>query len=187
VATGSEAPVTLYIADADSPEEALALTLAPRRIPPREVRLLLAGTTGKPRANPGAAARWEDAQPYVETLVFAFRDLARNRVPSGYGLRRPARSERVRCATAGLDATTGQALDGNGLLLLIARVRNTSKTHREIDERTCTAGTTPVAAVAAWPRLWLGPGEATELYLAVRPRDAERERRDRPSLLGGRP
>ena len=44
-----------------------------------------------------------------------------------------------------------------------------------------------VAAVATWPRVWLAPGEETELYVAVRPREPERERRDRPSLLGGKP
>jgi len=43
------------------------------------------------------------------------------------------------------------------------------------------------AAVAAWPRRWLAPGEAAELYVAVRLPTPERERPDRPSLLGGRP
>jgi len=42
-----------------------------------------------------------------------------------------------------------------------------------------------VAAVAAWPRSRLAPGEDTELYVAVRPRESDSERGDRPTLLGG--
>ena len=54
----------------------------------------------------------------------------------------------------------------------------------EIDERACRArqgGET--LAVAAWPQVWLEPGAAVELYLAVRPTPVERLSPARPSLL----
>jgi conjugal transfer pilus assembly protein TraK len=88
--------------------------------------------------------------------------------------------------------TTAQVLEGGRLRVLAGRVRNRGKERIELQERTCSAETgaesgAVVAAVAAWPRVWLAPGEETELYVALRPREPERERRDRPSLLGGKP
>jgi conjugal transfer pilus assembly protein TraK len=82
--------------------------------------------------------------------------------------------------------TTGQVLEGHDLKLLTARVRNSGRGTLELEERACTSAVKKtVAAVAAWPRVRLAPGEETELYVAVRAREPERERRDRPSLLGG--
>ena len=43
VATATEEPVSLFITEAGDTATALSLTLAPRHIPPREVRLVLAG------------------------------------------------------------------------------------------------------------------------------------------------
>ncbi len=189
VATASEDPVSLYISDADDADTTLSLTLALRRVPPREVRLSLAG--GAVRAalrSTGATERGEPDQPYVEAIARAFRELAQNRVPSGYGLRQAGRGEQVSCGQSGIAVTPGQVLEGHRLWLVTARVRNTGTGHLELEERTCAArvgdGT---AAVAAWPRVWLAPGEDTELYVAVRPRDPERERRDRPSLITSSP
>ena len=43
VATASEEPVSLFITEAGDTAMAISLTLAPRHIPPREVRLVLTG------------------------------------------------------------------------------------------------------------------------------------------------
>ena len=43
VATASEEPVSLFITEAGEAATAISLTLAPRHIPPREVRLVLQG------------------------------------------------------------------------------------------------------------------------------------------------
>jgi hypothetical protein len=43
VATASEEPVSLFITEAGDTATAISLTLAPRHIPPREVRLVLTG------------------------------------------------------------------------------------------------------------------------------------------------
>ncbi len=43
VATASEEPATLYITDADDARTTVGLTIAPRRVPPREIRLRVPG------------------------------------------------------------------------------------------------------------------------------------------------
>jgi conjugal transfer pilus assembly protein TraK len=189
VATASEAPVSLYITDGDDPQTALALTLAPRHIPPREVRLVLAPGSAEPVSVVSARSKDSAArtEPYVEQLAAAFRALAESRIPAGFGLRPAGRAERVSCTQAGLAVRTGQVLEGHALRLLVARVRNRGAASVEIDEHACRASAGEVAAVAAWPRRWLAPGEAAELYVAVRLPEPERARPDRPSLLGGRP
>ena len=60
--------------------------------------------------------------------------------------------------------------------------RNTGVTSIEFDERACATGNAEVLAVAAWPKVVLRPGEATELYVVVR-RSAEQAATLRPSLL----
>ena len=46
VATSTEEPVSLYIGDGQSNDLALSLTLAPRFVPPREIRLTVPGYRG---------------------------------------------------------------------------------------------------------------------------------------------
>jgi conjugal transfer pilus assembly protein TraK len=86
VATATEEPVSLFITEAGDTATALSLTLAPRHIPPREVRLVLAGgnlvRTAAPTPRPRDTAAPGD-QPYVEHLAALFRALAQNQVPAG--------------------------------------------------------------------------------------------------------
>ncbi len=185
LATASEAPITLFISDASDPNQALSLTLAPRRIPPRELRLVLTDPlplvtqATRPPVSPGASA-----PAYVERLTEAMRALAREALPEGYGLRPARRDETVDCVQDGIKTRRGQVLDGQDLLLVTALVRNVSSTRLEIEERACRArGDGETVAVAAWPRVWLEPGETVELYLAVRPTPPERVHPARPSLL----
>jgi conjugal transfer pilus assembly protein TraK len=190
VATASEDPVSLFITEAGDTATAISLTLAPRHIPPREVRLVLSGglvrTAAPPVPKPRVPLAASD-QPYVEHIAAAFRELAQNRVPARYGLHPAGRGERVACRQPGLSVTTAQVLDGGRLRILAARARNQGTLAIDLEERTCSAGSgTLVAAVAAWPRTRLAPGQETELYVAVRPREPDPESHDRPSLLGGR-
>lgn len=183
VAPATEEPVALFLTSAEDEDLALSLTLAPRRIPPRELRLALDGGT---RAAPETAARWEQAQPYDDTLTRAFRALALGKVPAGYGLRGPRRGETAGCAQAGLAVRIGQVLEGHALWLVAARAENRSAELVTLDERRCEATLgEAVLAVAAWPRVELGPGESAELYLAVRPRSPDDAARARPPLVDG--
>ena len=181
VATATEEPVGLFITEAGDTATALSLTLAPRHIPPREVRLVLAGgsrvRTAAPTAKPMASAAPND-QPYVEHLAATFRALAQNQVPAGYGLHPAGRGEGVACRQPGLAVTTAQVLEGGRLRILAARARNQGKQPIELEERTCSAqpgaeSGAVVAAVAVWPRVRLAPGEETELYVALRPREPD--------------
>jgi hypothetical protein len=121
--------------------------------------------------------------PYKRHISQNYADLE-NKVPSGYGLRKASRGEHVTCGQYGIEVTRGQVLEGHRLWLITARVKNTGKGQLELEERTCSTRLGDgIAAVAACPRLLLAPAASAELYLAVRPRDPERERRDRPSLI----
>jgi conjugal transfer pilus assembly protein TraK len=188
VATASEEPVSLFITEAGDTATAISLTLAPRHIPPREVRLVLTGglvRTAAPKVRPPRPLVRND-QPYVEQIASAFRALAQNRVPPGYGLRKVGRGERLECRQPNLSVTTAQVFEGQGLRILAAKARNRGKESIVLEEYRCSAGSgTVVAAVAAWPRSRLAPGEETELYVAVRPDDSDPERGDWPSLLSG--
>ncbi|NEV64494.1 TraK domain-containing protein [Thiorhodococcus minor] len=190
VATASEAPVTLFVSDASDPNHALSLTLAPRRIPPREIRLVLTDPLPdpSPMAPPSAPAS-AAAPDYVTALTEAMRALAREEIPEGYGLRQARRQETVTCVQLGLETRRGQVLEGGDLWLVTALARNTSDAELEIEERACHADLDgDTVAVAAWPRVWLAPGEQVELYVAVRRPTPEERRPERPSLrrAGGR-
>jgi len=197
VATTSEEPVSLFITEKGDTATAIALTLAPRHIPPREVRLVLTGGVvrapappSEPSSRPATkspAVVTRNDQPYVEQLATAFRALAQNRVPPGFVLRKAGRQERVACRQTGLSVTTAQVLEGRGLRIVAARARNQGKQPMTLEETRCSAAAdSDVAAVAAWPRSRLAPGEETELYLALRPREPTTERGERPSLLSTR-
>ncbi|MBK5966437.1 hypothetical protein CCR95_20735 [Thiocystis minor] len=191
VATANEAPVTLFVSDASDPNHALSLTLAPRRLPPREIQLVLTDPLpATPRAasafaSPGAAST-AAASDYVEDLTEAMRALAKEALPSGYSLRQAKRNETVTCAQLGLSTARGQVLEGGELWLLTALARNTSDAPLDIEERACRASVEgETVAVAAWPRVSLAPGEQVELYVAVRPHTPEQRHPERPSLRTG--
>jgi conjugal transfer pilus assembly protein TraK len=188
VATSSEEPVGLFITEAGDTSNALSLTLAPRHIPPREVRLVLSGGGFMPvvaPARPPRVSEGEGDQPYVEQLVAAFRALAQDRLPAGYGPGVPARGERIDCRLPGVTLTTTRVLDGGRLRLLTARAENRGQSTVELAEHRCTVGKgTAPAAIAFWPHRRLAPGGETEVYVAVRPAEAGREERTSTSPQG---
>jgi len=181
LATGDAEPVSLFVTAAGSEAVAISLTLVPRRIPPREIRLRLAGAPA-PLAG-GAEGRAATAQ--VARLRGVLRALALGQVPAGFALRAAHPGEGVRCAQAGLRARLGQVLEGHGLWLLVALLENGGDDPLELDETACTAASAgALVAAAGWPRVWLAPGERTELYLALRPPARRSPERERPSLAG---
>ena len=185
VATASEEPATLYITDADDAHTTVGLTIAPRRVPPREIRLRVPGlksarsqtsAQATSAAIPPAAlsalstASWQQPEAYVAELTATLRALALGEVPASYTQRRARTSETPICTPPGLSVTRGQVLDGGPLTVVTATLTHSGKAPLAIDEATCRlAADHPVVAVAAWPRTRLTPGTTTELYLAVRP------------------
>ena len=192
VAPADEAPVTLYLTPGDNQDFALSLTLIPKRIPAREIRLSLddesSKTLGKiqlkTKDDRGEGGVGIEPPEYVAQLKTIFRELGLQRTPRGFELREPEPSERIRCGQPALEIRTGQALEGRDMVILVGIARNRGYRTLEIDERTCAEIDGSVLAVASWPKVVLEPDEATELYVARR-RSPEEEVMSRPSLLEG--
>jgi conjugal transfer pilus assembly protein TraK len=191
VATADETPVTLYITPGDNQDIALSLTLIPKRIPAREIHLSLDQETYKrltqwQRQNTTSSDKPPNQeQDYITTLKQLFRDLGLQKTPAGFSLRDPSQSEQIHCHQDRVKIHTGQLLEGQDLLIYVGVARNTGVIPIEFDERACASTQDEVLAVAAWPKVVLGPGESTELYVAVRRKD-EAAITVRPSLLSGR-
>jgi conjugal transfer pilus assembly protein TraK len=202
VATDTEEPVALYIGDGQGSTLALALTLAPRYVPPREVRLAVPGYQGKRAGNATATRAPVDpvavmpmlanatdrdgdgngnGPSYVSDLVEQLRALAQGRMPAGFRVAKSAGDAKLRCA-AGLKVRTAERAQGPASDLVKARVANTAAHAITLEHDTCRpdAATATVAAMAAWPRRVLAPGEETEVFLVL-------ARDTRPNRTTGQP
>ncbi|NCA72903.1 MAG: conjugal transfer protein TraK [Sphingobacteriia bacterium] len=183
VATDTEEPVALYIGDGQGSTLALALTLAPRYVPPREVRLTVPGYHGTRTGNAPRAAvdpvavmpmlanasdRDGNGPAYVSDLVEQLRALAQGRMPEGFRIAKGSSGAKLRCAE-GLKVRTGERAEGPASDLLKARVANTGAQAITLEHDTCRpdAATATVAAMAAWPRRVINPGEETEVFLLL--------------------
>jgi conjugal transfer pilus assembly protein TraK len=189
VATDTEEPVALYIGDGQGSTLALALTLAPRYVPPREVRLTVPGYQGKRAGNALANAPRAAVDPvavmpmlanasdrdgdgegpsYVSDLVEQLRALAQGRMPAGFRIAKGSEGAKLRCAD-GLKVRHGERAQGPASDLVKARVANTAAHPITLEHDTCRpdAATATVAAMAAWPRRVLAPGEETEVFLVL--------------------
>lgn len=184
IGTTQESPLTLFITEKGSEEQALSLTLIPRKIPPREIFLQLKEGTSNIRYTK-RAEKWEQSQPYVATIEQLFRTLALGQLPPGYSFEDDPNGELPACRQTGLafDFQSGQTVMGHNLIVHIGIAKNTSPHAIEFIENTC--GDWDVAAVSAFPRNVLNPGERTEIYVAQK-RNYKREIKvKRPSLLLG--
>jgi conjugal transfer pilus assembly protein TraK len=187
VATDTEEPVAMYIGDGQGSTLALALTLAPRYVPPREVRLTVPGYQGKRAGNATATRAPVDpvavmpmlanatdrdgdgnGPSYVSDLVEQLRALAQGRMPAGFRVAKSAGDAKLRCA-AGLKVRTAERAQGSASDLVKARVANTAAHAITLEHDTCRpdAATATVAATGAWPRRVLAPGEETEVFLVL--------------------
>lgn len=185
VATEEEVPITLFITPNGKESPALPLILAPRKIPPREIRLRLPEAEEKALRLQEMApdpARGEDL-PYVANVKSIMKDLAKGRVPAGFAMRDLLPEDRVQCFQDGLKTRVGQVMEGPGMVLHVAVLSNTESREVELDEARCVAPGNPVA-VAAWPKVRLAPGEAAELFVLSRKEETPKES-VRPSLLDG--
>ena len=187
VATASETPVTLFISDASDPNHALSLTLAPRRIPPRELRLVLTDPLPSPSADRRAAAPAGGARAGVCASASPRRCApwrARRSPRATACARRDAGRNRRPASSCGLETRRGQVLEGRDLWLVTALARNTT------DAATGDRGarlpgaisTGETVAVAAWPRVWLAPGEHGGALCGGAPDAPEQRHPARPSL-----
>jgi len=183
VATDAQHPVTMFITEASSQDQAISLTLMPRRIPPREIFLRFA--EDHQPATRRRAQIWEQSQPYVQTIKDVFRSIALGEIPRGYSLGAAASESGIpACTQSNMKIAFEQMLDGHHLRVFVATVQNTGKLPIEFKETSC--GGENVVAVAAYPSTHLRPAQKTELYVAVRGTETVPPARLRESLLGAR-
>ncbi|TVQ95132.1 MAG: conjugal transfer protein TraK [Chromatiaceae bacterium] len=188
IASDSEEPVALFISDGPGSETALSLTLAPRHVPPREIRLQVPGYRAPPDtsaealpqahpahttalANPlghtGPAAGGGRAT-YVGMLVERLRAMAQGHTPPGHTLQRGTAGMQVDC-DAPLQVRRRTIARAPGSDVIALGVRNRSQEPVEIDQRSCRSADAPLAAMGAWPRRTLEAGEDTEVFLLLAP------------------
>lgn len=74
-----------------------------------------------------------------------------------------------------LDISQGIHYQGRDLEVYVTRLVNEGDQTKEFEEQTCAGP--GVAAVAAWPRVLLAPGEATELFVVIH--NQARQQQDR--------
>lgn len=184
VGTNQEVPLTLFVTEKGDESLALSLTLIPRKVPPREVTLSLASSMAGV-ASTRKAEKWEKSQPYVATLESVFRTLALGDLPPGYSLDKVALGELPKCRQTGLSFNFegGQTALGHNLLVHIGVATNTSPQAIEFVESQC--GDWDIAAVSAYPKNVLEPGERTEIYVAQKRNYKKEIKVTRPSLLVG--
>lgn len=188
VTPGSSKPVALNVYQDGNEAASMMLTLMPKKIPPREISLTLNGYTGA-RGLGGdteAAQQWEEVRPYTATIREIFSEMALGQVPQGYSLHSLDQGPIPVCQQDGMrfDFIDGQLLKGSHFSVAVGVMHNETKGPLEFRETAC--GGWNVAAVAAWPRVMLGPGQATEIYVALSEDRISSNRRaasDRPSLV----
>lgn len=187
VAAVDDQPIALYITDEGNEALAIVLTLIPRAIPPREVRLSFRGEDAlaigpsAPQARPEAQS-WEQRQPYVNTIMGLLRSAAGGEVPPGYRLRRhTVKDPAVFCSDPFLQVEPVQIMEGHALSLTVSAVKNISQSDVTINELQCHLP--GVAAVSAYPTPFLRPGQSAELYVVNRKYVASAAPRARPSVI----
>lgn len=194
VSTKDESPVTMYITPKDDESVAISLTLAPRKVPPIQANLIIGQSmSGQTMAAPGAgggyrysgqAKKWEEGQPYEESIKGILRALALEKLPKGYSISKMGRFDTLpACSQSGLnfDFSRSQVILGHNFKVVIGVAQNNSAVPEMFDETSCTHPN--LAAVAAWPENMLEPGKKTEVYIVTRVGEAPAEESSRPSLL----
>ncbi|MCK5530132.1 MAG: type-F conjugative transfer system secretin TraK [Halopseudomonas aestusnigri] len=193
VTTQDEQPVTMFITPEDDEGLAVSLTLLPQSIPPIQANLMFsqavagtAGTASAPRslAYSGQARRWEQSQPYMESLRGIMRELALGNLPRGYSLAELQSGDAIPdCAQQGLsyDFNNVQYILGHEFRVFIIAAENISAQPTEVLHASCTHPNR--AGVAVWPYEILEPGEKSEIFVITRVSQQQAQTSARPSLL----
>ncbi len=108
----------------------------------------------------------EIERPAVEQ---ALANLAASRIPAGFSPGEPPETPSALCrstAEMAIQQDQQQWYRGDQFDVGITVVRNLTDERRRFDEIHCNGRRT--LAVAAWPRVWLAPGEQTEVLVATR-------------------
>ncbi|MDH3662408.1 MAG: type-F conjugative transfer system secretin TraK [Alphaproteobacteria bacterium] len=189
VAPSNASLITMFLTETGDESVSISLTLQPKKIPPRELRLqlppgVLVPVATEPRPKRKAVAE----RGLVAEASEVFDQLARGSVPADFDFARQAPPPYPLCAAeSGFEVSfsSGQYLRGQTQEIYVGLVRNGGKAAATFEEPWCYS--VGVIAIALWPKTTLAPGEVTELYLAravAAPAHADGGR-TRPSLLLG--
>ncbi|MEZ5934827.1 MAG: type-F conjugative transfer system secretin TraK [Alphaproteobacteria bacterium] len=194
VAPANAGLITMFLTETGDESVSISLTLQPKKIPPRELRLDLPPGVLVPKADDAApgldrTARPENGRAYVARAGEVFDQLAQGRVPGDFAFSQQASPPYPLCtAENGFEVSfsTGQYLLGQRQEVYVGVVRNGGPATASFQEPWCYSE--GVIAVALWPHATLQPGEYAEIYLAravVDPAEFD-PRAPRPSLLQAR-
>jgi conjugal transfer pilus assembly protein TraK len=174
-------------------DRAISLTLQPEDIPPRDIYLKLRRGEGIPSfaakavkasfgKSPGGFESYgqDRALPHVEVVKDLMRELALGKLPNGYSLM-PFKPGEAYCAIPGFRVRLGQMIEGSTYKIAVFRAENHTGAPQQIDEQFCYRR--GVVAVSAWPDVVVPPKSYTELFVMMRPQEAEPASSIRPSLL----
>ena len=193
VAPANAGLITMFLTETGDESVSISLTLQPKKIPPRELRLDLSPGVLIPKADETQSrqVRGESSRAYVARAGDVFDELAKGRVPDDFAFSQEAPPPFPLCTVENgyeVSFAKGQYLLGEGQEIYVGVVRNGGVVAAAFQEPWCYSE--GVVAVALWPHATLRPGEYAEIYLARRIADpADQDGRvQRPSLLqAGRP
>lgn len=181
IATGSMEPASVIIREKEAPESAFMLNLVPQSgIPARDVRI---NASFAKRAN---ASRDDDtpekdsAHPLAIKLKNLMRDLAKGKIPSGYAMEKGSGIP-AKCDLPGFETREAQIFNGSTMTIRVYAAKNLTDGPNELDERGCSSRRQ--LAAGAWPRMSLGKGEKTELFVIEAPIRESGETASRPSAI----
>jgi conjugal transfer pilus assembly protein TraK len=178
---GDAGPVGMFITESGQSDPSISLTLVPRDVAPREIRLRLASGFGALISVSGSkSAKWEKSQPYTEAIEQVMLDTARGEVPPGYNLRNVVNGDPSPHCSLPVRVDPRQVMEGHNFMVVVSKLTNVSSQQLMVDESAFYAQ--GVRAVAVWPRVSLAPQQSTELYVLYS-HDFRQQPRKRPSVL----
>lgn len=180
-ATGGMEPASVIIREKEAPESAFMLNLVPQTgIPARDVRINASFAKRATAGRDDDAPEKDSAHPLAIKLKNLMRDLAKGKIPSGYAMEKgigiPAK-----CDLPGFETREAQVFNGSTMTIRVYAAKNLADGPNELDERGCSSRRQ--LAAGAWPRMSLGKGEKTELFVIEAPIRESAETATRPSAI----
>jgi conjugal transfer pilus assembly protein TraK len=181
ITSNATKPVGMFITDISDQTNAISLTLVPRQIPPREIRLQYQDPSLM--VSNKKSSTWEKNTAFEVTVRNLMRTIALREKPPGYALVTKVDKKDFKCTQNGIASELRHIVKGHDLEVGVRLMENVSNRRIELKETNCYDY--GVMAVAAWPTVILEPGEATEMFI-VRKRHVVkkpfRTRFDRPGV-----
>lgn len=186
IATDSEAPVSLFITDAET-GGAASLQLSPKSmVSPVEIQI--DADQGRPVAggegDPSYGSRlFRQDSPYITEVKGIMQALGKQLIPTGFTLveANEGSSPDSVCHAPNLSFRLGQVLAGTESRIFVLIAQNNGTSPIVFEESVCASEST--VAVAAWPKVRLAPGERTEVYVLMRQPELKSGEETRPALL----